>query len=46
MSIDNTTWHARIGMFCILKPLFKSKSNIRKFSSYFTLIFILDIILL
>ena len=45
MPIDNTTWHARIGMFCILKPLLKSKSNIRNFSAYFTLIFILDIIL-
>ena len=43
--IDNTTWHARIGMFCVLKPMLKSKSNIRKFSAYFTLIFILDIIL-
>ena len=32
-------------MFCILKPLLKSKSNIRKFSAHFTLIFILDIIL-
>ena len=42
MSIDNTTWHARIGMFCILKPLLKSKSNTSKFSAYFTLIFILD----
>ena len=45
MPIDNTTWHARIGMFCILKPLLKSKSNIRKFLAYFTLIFILHIIL-
>ena len=40
-----STWLARIGMFCILKPLLKSKSNIRKFSAYFTLIFILYIIL-
>ena len=45
MPIDNTTWHARIGMFCILKPLLKSKSNIRKFLAYFTLIFILHVIL-
>ena len=45
MPIDNTTWHTRIGMFCILKPLLKSKSNIRKFSAYFTLILILHIIL-
>ena len=45
MSIDSTTWHARIGMFYILKPLLRSKSNIRNFSAYFTLIFILDIIL-
>ena len=45
MPIDNTVWHARIGMFCILKPLLKSKPNIRKFSAYFTFIFILDIIL-
>ena len=45
MPIDNTTWHARIGMFCILKPLLKSKSNIGNFSAYFTLTFILDIIL-
>ena len=45
MPIDNTTWHARIGMFCILKPLLKSKSNIRKFSVYFTLILIIHIIL-
>ena len=41
----DSTWHARIGMLCILKPLLKSKSNIRKFSAYFTLIFILNIIL-
>ena len=41
----DSTWHARIGMLCILKPLLKSKSNIRKFSTYFTLIFILNIIL-
>ena len=45
MPIDNTIWHARIGKFCILKPLLKSKSNIRKFSAYFTLILILHIIL-
>ena len=45
MSIDNTASHARIGMFCILKPLLKSKSNIRNFLAYFTLIIILDIIL-
>ena len=45
MPTDNTTRHTRIGMFCILKPLLKCKSNIRKFSAYFTLIFILDIIL-
>ena len=45
MSIDNTTWHARIGMFYISKPFLKSKSIIRKFSAYFTLIFILEIIL-
>ena len=45
MPIDNTTWHARIGMFCILKPFLKSKSNIRKFLAYFTLIIILHIIL-
>ena len=45
MPIDNTTWRARISMFCILKTLLKSKSNIRTFSAYFTLIFILDIIL-
>ena len=45
MPTDNTTWHARIGMFCILKPLLKSKSNIRKLSAYFTLILIIHIIL-
>ena len=45
MLIDNTTWHARIGMFYISKPFLKSKSIIRKFSAYFTLIFILEIIL-
>ena len=44
MLIDNVTWHARIGMFCILKPLLKSKSNIRICSVHFALIFILDII--
>ena len=44
MPIDNVTWHARIGMFCILKPLLESKSNIRICSVYFALIFILDII--
>ena len=44
MPRDNSTWHARIGMFCILKPLFKIKLNIRKFSAYFTLTLILDII--
>ena len=44
MPIDNITWHARIGMFCILKPLLKSKSNIRICSVHFALIFILDII--
>ena len=43
--IDTTRWHARIGMFCILKPLFKSKSNVRKFLAYFTLIYSLKIIL-
>ena len=36
--------YARIGMFCILKPLFKSKSNIRICSVHFALILILDII--
>ena len=45
MLIDKTTWHQRIGMLYILKPLLKSKSNIRKFSACFTLILILDIIL-
>ena len=45
MPIDNTTWHTRIGMFCILKPLLKSKSNIKKFSVYFTLFLIIHIIL-
>ena len=45
MPIDNTTWLARTGMFCILKPLLKSKSNFRKFSAYFTIIFTLHIIL-
>ena len=44
MPIDNVTWHARISMFCILKPLLKSKSNIRICSVHFALIFILDII--
>ena len=44
MPIDNVSWHARIGMFCILKPLLKSKSNIRICSVHFALIFILDII--
>ena len=44
MPIDNVTWHARIGMFCILKPLLKSKSNVRICSVHFALIFILDII--
>ena len=32
-------------MFCNSKPLLKSKSNTRKFSAYFTLIFILHIFL-
>ena len=31
MPKDNTAWHTRIGMFCILKPLLKIKSNIRMF---------------
>ena len=44
MPIDNVTWHARIGIFCILKPLLKSKSNIIVCSVHFALIFILDII--
>ena len=44
MPIDNVTWHTRIGMFCILKPLLKIKSNVRICSVHFALIFILDII--
>ena len=44
MPIYNTTWHARIGMVCILKPFLKSSPNIRTFSAYFKLIFILNII--
>ena len=31
MSIDNVTWHARVGIFYALKSLHKIKSNAKKF---------------
>ena len=45
MPIDNITWQARIGMFCVLKPLLKSKLKIKKISANSILTLIFDIIL-
>ena len=46
MPIANVTWHARVGVFCAIKPLLKNKSSNRTFLELFSLAFILRIILL
>ena len=49
MPVDNTTWHARVGMFCTLKPLVKSKLKSRGkvpfllHPAYFSFLFLFDV---
>ena len=49
MPVDNTTWHARVGMFCTLKPLVKSKLKSRRkvpfllHPAYFSFLFLFDV---